>query len=367
MRLGAGSFRAAGVIVASWGLFGVLLGQQVYLLQAGRGPAGVWSHAMALELDYCLLWALATPGVLWLGRRFPLATPRALQKPASWWKAVVHLPASLACSMLVQVAHSWLLSRLYPGWFPRPAPGDIARSLVSNVDYGFILYWIVLLIGQSFDYVRSLEQAQVRHAELQEQVAEAQLQALQMQMHPHFLFNTFNSIAELIHEDPGGAERMLTSLGELLRVYLRSGETQESSLAQELDFLRRYLEIQQIRFEDRLSVQIAMSPGAETAVVPSLLLQPLVENAILHGISDREQDGVVQIDASVHETSLVLRVADNGHGLVDRVEAPLVEGRGLGNTRRRLERLYGKHHDFSIRTVEGGGTCASIRIPLKQP
>ena len=367
MRLAPSSIRAAILILVGWTLFGVLLGQQVYVLQAGKGPVGIWSHAMALQLDYCLLWALMTPVVLWLGRTFPLAAPRALRGRGFWWKAAVHLPASLACSMIVQVAHSTLLSRLFPSWFPRPSLSDIGRSVMFTADYGFILYWIVLLLGQSFDYMRSLEQAQVRQAELQEQVAEAQLQALRMQMHPHFLFNALNSIAELIHQDPSGAERMLTSLGELLRIYLRSSETQEISLAQEVDFLRRYLDIQKVRFEDRLAVQIDLRTGTPTAVVPSLILQPLVENAILHGIADRERDGFVQIDAAVEGGSLALCVSDNGPGLGQRRDGPVVEGRGLGNTRRRLERLYGKRHDFSIVPVEGGGMCASIRIPLKQP
>ncbi|HEX3478934.1 MAG TPA: histidine kinase [Kofleriaceae bacterium] len=356
--------RAGALIFAAWSLFGLSLGQQVYVLQDGRGPAGVWSHAMALQLHYCLIWALVTPAVLWLGRRFPVLAPRARRARGFWWRAAVHLPAGLACSVIVQITHGSLLSQIFSGWFPQPVLSDLARSAMINVDYGFLLYWLVLLLGQAFDYVRSLDQAQLRQAELQEQLTHAQLQALRMQMHPHFLFNALNSIAELIHDSPNAAEQMVNGLGDLLRIYLRSSETQEVALAQEIDFLRRYLAIQQVRFDDRLTVDIELDPGAHSAVVPSLILQPLVENAILHGIADRERDGVIRIRAALDRSSLALSVTDNGPGFAC-ADRPLVEGKGLHNTRRRLERLYGEHHDFSVRTVDGGGTCAALRLPLK--
>ncbi len=365
-KLRPSTLRAAALVFVAWTLFGVLLGQQAYVQQAGRGPAGIWSHATALQLHYCLLWALATPAILWLGHRFPLLAPRALRARRFWWRAAVHLPASLACSVAVQLAHGALLSRLLSGWFPRAPLADLMRSAVSNVDYGCILYWIVLLIGQAFDYGRSLEHAQIRQAALQEQLAEAQLQALRMQMHPHFLFNALNSIAELIHERPRAAEHMVTSLGELLRTYLRSSETQKVPLADEVAFLRRYLEIQQVRFEERLTVTIELEPGTPTAIVPSLVLQPLVENALLHGIADREAGGAIEIRAAVRGASLVLSVRDNGTGIAATGDGRPADGTGLTNTRRRLDRLYGASHELSVRALDGGGTCAEIRLPLQR-
>jgi two-component system LytT family sensor kinase len=358
--------RSAGLILLAWVLFGVLLGQQVYVLQAGRGPAGIWSHAIALQINYCLIWALLTPAILGMGRAFPLVGSASGRRRALVRAVSVHLAASVVCAMLVQATHSLTLSRIYPGWFPRPSAPEIALSLMGSVDYGFILYWVVTLLGQSFQHWRTLNEARVRQAALQEQLAHAQLAALQMQMHPHFLFNALNSVAELIHEDTHAAERMVTQLSELLRIYMRSGETQEISLAQEIDFLRRYLEIQKLRFEERLAVRIELDPGTETALVPSLILQPLVENSIVHGIADREQGGLIAIYASLHGASLELRVADNGPSLPERGHDPIVEGRGLGNTRVRLEHLYGEEQDFSLEPVAGGGTCASIRIPLKR-
>lgn len=360
--------KAAALILACWGTFGVLLGQQTYALQAGQGPAGVWSHALALQLNYCLVWAAATPVVLGLGRRFPLvarAQP-AQGRPALWHSLAVHLLAGLTCALIVQGAHSLLLPFLYPHWFPPVPLSLLRRSLVSTADYGVILYWVVLLTGQSVDSLRRSDEARIRHAELQEQLAEAQLQALRMQMRPHFLFNALNSVAALIPDDPRAAEHMLTRLGELLRIYLRSSELQEISLAQEIDFLRRYLEIQKLRFEERLHVHIRLDPAAETAAVPSLILQPLVENAIVHGIADRDRDGSIEIDAAVEGAELSLRVADNGSDSREPAPADWREGTGLGNTRRRLERLYGRRHGFSVEALANGGVCASIRIPLKQ-
>ncbi len=363
--------KSAGLILACWGVFGVLLGQQTYLLQAGQGPAGIWSHALVLQLNYCLIWAVVTLAVLRLGRRFPLVTPAepegGTRRPALWLSIPIHLIASVACALIVQGAHALVLPLFYPRWFPRTSGASLARSLMGTVDYGVILYWVVLLMGQSFDYLRRSDEARVRQAELQEQLAEAQLRALRMQMHPHFLFNALNSVAALISEDPRGAEHMLVRLGELLRIYLRSGETQEISLAQEIDFLRRYLEIQKLRFEERLDVRIRVELGAETAVVPSLILQPLVENAIVHGIAHRERDGTIEIEAAVRDAELSMRVSDNGSDAPEPAPPALsAEGTGLGNTRRRLERLYGSRHDFSVRAQESGGVCASIRIPLKR-
>jgi two-component system LytT family sensor kinase len=358
--------KTAVLILACWVVFGVLLGQQTYALQAGQGPAGIWSHALALQLNYCLAWALATPLVLFMGRRFPLIAA-AQGRSALWRSLAVHLLASVVCALVVQSAHSLLLPRLYPHWFPPVPLSLLRRSLISTVDYGVILYWVVLSAGQSLEYLRRFDEARIRQAELQEQLAEAQLQALRMQMHPHFLFNALNSVAALIPEEPRVAEHMLTRLGELLRIYLRSSEQQEISLAQEIDFLRRYLEIQKLRFEERLHVRIRVDPAAETAAVPSLILQPLVENAIVHGIADRERDGSIEIDGAVEGAELFLRVADNGSDTPGGAKGAFREGTGLGNTRRRLERLYGRRHGFTLEPLAKGGICASIRIPLKKP
>jgi two-component sensor histidine kinase len=363
MRGASSRLRTAAGIAGGWALYGVLLGQQTYALQGGRMP---WSHAMALQLDYCAVWTLVTPAVLALGRALPVVAPAAARGRFFWWKALVHLPAAVLVSMAVQGLHASLLCRLFPAWFPRPALADVARSMMMNLDYGSVLYGIVLLAGQSVTYVASVHRLRLGQAELHAQLKEAQLQALQMQMHPHFLFNALNSVAELVHEDPDAAERVVVGLGELLRVYLRSSEAQEVRLEEEVEFLQRYLDIQKVRFEERLSVQIDVGATARSAIVPSLILQPLVENAILHGIAEREADGVIAIDAQVSGGSLDLRVTDNGDGRAAVGAPAVIEGRGLRNTRRRLERLYGAEHSFSVSRAPNGGACASIRIPLKQ-
>jgi signal transduction histidine kinase len=357
--------RAVGLTVASWVLFGVLLGQQAYLIQTRQGVAGNLVHIIAHEVNYCLIWALLTPAIFRVGRAWPLvgATP---DRPRHLGRALaVHLVASVVCALVVPVTQLTTVARLYPGWFPRPTRSDLTRALFGGVDYCFILYWIVTFLGQSLSHWRSLTEARVQKAELQEKLAAAQLQALQMQMHPHFLFNALNSVAELIHEDATAAERLVTELSELLRIYLRTSETQLVSLAQEVDFLRRYLEIQKLRFDDRLAVQITLATETQTAMVPSLILQPLVENAIVHGIADREHDGLVTIAAERQGASLVVRVADNGPGRGEPQRHPIQQGRGLRHTRARLEQLYGARHELSIEPVAGGGTVAAIRIPFR--
>jgi hypothetical protein len=201
----------------------------------------------------------------------------------------VHLAGAVLSALVVQLTHALLLARLLPTWYPRPALSQIGRSLMGGLDYGFILYWIVTLLGQSLQHLRSLDEARVQQAEL-------------------------NSVAELIHEDPGRAEHMLPRLAELLRVYLRSGEAYETTLEEEVEFLRRYLEIQKLRFEERLTVDIRLDPATRDALVPSLILQPLVENSLRHGIADRERDGVVSILAALKDESLVLRTCDSLRG-----------------------------------------------------
>jgi signal transduction histidine kinase len=376
LRLRGDRLRAAVLVVVGWALFGLMLGNQVYVLQAGQGPAAQWSHVVVLQLHYCMLWALLTPLVFRLGQAFPLTfttrlsaslpPPRDARRPGLARALPVHLAAAVVSALVVQLTHAVLLARLFPAWYPPPSLPQIGRSLMGGLDYGFILYWIVTLLGQSLNHLRSLDEARVHQAKLQEQLAEAHLQALRMQMHPHFLFNALNSVAELIHEDPERAEHMLTRLAELLRLYLRSGEAHETTLEEEVEFLQRYLEIQKLRFEERLTVDIRLDPATRDALVPSLILQPLVENALRHGIADRERDGVVSILAAVNDGWLVLSVVDNGDGLRACPPAPPVEGRGLRNTRQRLERLYASAYALSVRTAAGGGTCARLDIPLKR-
>ena len=190
---------------------------------------------------------------------------------------------------------------------------------------------------------------------------EAQLHALKMQLHPHFLFNTLNSISELMHEDQEAAERMLKRLEDFLRLTFQNSDIQEISLEKELEFLRNYLEIQQVRFQNRLKVDLKIDPAAMKDSVPNLILQPIVENAIRHGIAPRLGPGKIEIRASHDNGQLLLQVEDDGPGLPG---GEYREGLGITNTRMRLEQLYGKQCRFQMTNNSYGGLLVTLQIPV---
>ncbi|HEX6313780.1 MAG TPA: histidine kinase, partial [Gemmatimonadaceae bacterium] len=208
---------------------------------------------------------------------------------------------------------------------------------------------------------RRFSEAARESEELQGRLDQARLHALRLQLQPHFLFNTLNTITALVHRDPPGAERMVTGLSELLRVSLGTAAEQEVRLDRELEVLRHYLDIQQVRFSDRLAVRFDVDPGAQDAMVPSLLLQPLVENAIKHGITPRVAAGQLHITVRRQGDMLAMEVADDGVGV--RGAEPLAEGVGLGNTRARLTSLYGKNHRLVAGPRSAGGFTVTIEIP----
>jgi len=214
------------------------------------------------------------------------------------------------------------------------------------------------------NYARSAQSQR----EMQERLSESRLEALKAQLQPHFLFNTLNTISALVHTDPDAAERMIHGLSELIRMALRTSALQEVPLSRELEVLWHYTAIQQIRFGDRLTVDIQVEPGAEDAVVPNLLLQPLVENSIKHGLSPRAAGGHVDVRVERRDATLHLKVADNGVGLGGADPALALERVGLGNARARLRHLYGDAHEFRVReNVEaGGGFVVEIALPFRE-
>ncbi len=348
-------FQTACSILAAWTIYGFLLGQQVYGLRTGDSLT--WQHALALELAYCYSWAALTPLILRLRRAFPVDGNQ-------WKRSVpVHIAAGLLFASAAQVGETVILVMMRLKWFPAPTLALLGRSIFSTLDYGFVLYSVVVLVAQTFAYFRQYTADQTQKAELKAQLADAQLKALRMQMHPHFLFNVLNSVSELIHENPEAADRAVTKLSELLRTFLNRSEVVEVRLEQEVQYLERYLEIQKIRFEERLQVDVNLDPRTRLALVPSFILQPLVENAIHHGVAEREHAACIQIQSCLEEGRVRLWVADNGDGRDEAVFGP--EGTGIRNTRRRLETAYGEDFRFSVERNRDGGVQASISIPYR--
>jgi LytS/YehU family sensor histidine kinase len=312
-------------------------------------------------LDW-LAYALLTPLVFRAARRFPLERPRigrntalhvigALLMSGAW--------AALGTMLRVAIFHSAAdatprgLLRWFVGWVSTTLP------------FGFGVYFALVGIQHAVAYLAKARERESQAARLAAQLSEARLGALRMQLHPHFLFNTLNAITVLVRDgDTAGASRMLELLSDILRLVLRADGAHETALSEELEFVERYLDIEQIRFSDRLQVRFDVHPALARAAVPRFLLQPLVENAVRHGIAQRSEGGTIEIRAWREGSDFVLTVRDSGPGL-DAVAKP-AGGVGLANTRARLSELYGEQGQLSVANAPGGGVIATVRLPYHE-
>ncbi|MGB9181406.1 MAG: sensor histidine kinase [Pyrinomonadaceae bacterium] len=352
------------LIFGGWMLFAVFFGLQSYVTSAYFGRPVTWGGALSVWLICACIWATLTPFVIWLARRFPVDRIRR------WRNLGVHLLAGALISMLQLAIYIFARQLLLPETARPFAPLDaLRRILVSEFHANLLIYLTIIGLCHAYEYYvryrereRRAAQLELDAAQLETQLAQAQLDALRMQMQPHFLFNTLNTINVLMQEDVQAAQRMLVRLSELLRLALQNTNTHEVSLRHELEFLRSYLEIEQTRFQDRLTVTMDVEDDALDAQVPNLLLQPLVENAIKHGIAPRAEAGTVLIRAARVNGYVELQVRDNGPGIKDAAER-FTNGIGLSNTRARLERLYGGASSFALTDADGGGLQVTISIP----
>jgi LytS/YehU family sensor histidine kinase len=250
--------------------------------------------------------------------------------------------------------------------FKKPFVEMVWIRLANEFHLELIVYGMILGVGYAFSYYRRFRERELRTTQLESQLAQAELQALRMQLQPHFLFNTLNGIAGLVRDQKNrAAVSMIAGLSDLLRHTLQNAGKQEVPLREELEFLELYLDIQQMRFPDRLKVQMQIAPEALDAQVPNLMLQPLVENAIRHGIAERAAAGTVGVSARRENGQLELKVYDDGPGLQPKQRPEESAGIGLSNTRARLEQLYGERYRFDVQNRAEGGVEAIIRIPLQ--
>jgi two-component system LytT family sensor kinase len=342
--------------VLVWAVVAVILAGQGYLSSAYRGRPSSWSSTLAYSFSFYAIWALLTPMVLWLAARVPLARRRLARSLA------VHVAASVACALL----QGWVFAVAF--WPEYSDGGRLASPmalwqsmLVAHFHSNLLVYWVIVGGALALDYRARFRERELGAARLESRLARAELQALKAQFHPHFLFNTLNTISALVRQEPLAAERMVSRLGELLRTSVDSHPAEEVPLEQELDFIDRYLEIEETRFGDRLRVERRIDASAREALVPHLLLQPLVENALRHGVAPIRAGATVTIRAERRDATLHLEVRDDGAG----APPPLTEGVGLASTRARLEHLYGDRHAFCIEHAPGRGFSASIELPLR--
>jgi two-component sensor histidine kinase len=348
------SARSAFIIFAVWTTLGLLAFAQGALYFAQSGQHVTWGMFWARMLDWYTC-AVFTPFFFWMAARFPIDRRH--------WRIniFVQLAGSSVC-VLIKYAF------LYALWHERDATITYQRVLASNFIIESMIIWAVIAIIHGILFYRRWQEREQLAAELRTRLSESQLEVLKGQLRPHFLFNTLNSISTLVHSDPASADRMVVQLADLLRASLETSGKHEIPLTEELALLERYLDIMRVRHEDRLSVAISATPRARGALVPHFILQPLVENAIEHGIGQRAGAGHITVDATDIGDTLQLRIADDGDGIESRVTGSLTpdEGVGLGNTRLRLRQLYGDAHSFTIHCADAGGTIVTVILPLRR-
>jgi len=270
----------------------------------------------------------------------------------------VHFVLNIA-TLLVSVVLVMGLRRLIGG----PSMGGVALQLAGSLNTSLITYWTIVLIAHAVQYYEDGQKKALRSAELATQLSDARLNVLKAQLHPHFLFNTMHAISAFLYEEPEKAETMLAELAELLRLALESTSDQIVPLSQELDFVDRYLSIQKTRLGDRLTVDVDIEPELATAGVPSMLLQPLVENAVEHGIAKRLGPGHLRLRIQCRSGNLWMEVSDDGPGLPEPKLRPSEWRVGLRNTSERLIQLYGDDHSFELSNSPEGGLLARVVIP----
>ena len=349
-----------GGFVGAWTALALLAAAEIYVAQLHWDKPVTWELAFRRSFKEIYAYAVCSLAVLWVCNRLPLQPGRR----GRW--IGLHMIVALVFSLAHVALVSWLEAgeisvqtgqRLtFPYLF-----GKLVFNMTSS---NLFKYWIFVLGHLGWQYSQRYRERERQAAALATELVQARLQALRMQINPHFLFNTLNTISALVHENPDAADRMIVRLSELLRRTLDRGDVQEVPLREELEFLKSYLEIEQMRFPDRLTVTFDIEPKTQELLVPHLILQPLVENALRHGIMPREEAGRIEISARVAEGQhLELKVRDNGNGLAPANGTPGREGIGLKNVRSRLTQLYGGAQEFTLGNASGGGVEARLRLP----
>ena len=356
--------QVAGIWLA-WTIAGLFYITQDSVPRLYRGQPVAWKYVFVGWMTGMYVCAALTPALLWIGNRWPV------ERRVSY--APLHLGFSVVFSILATVIEVpfLLLLGVFPAATPPPLAAGIRVMLSFGIQGGVFRYWAVIALQAVYRSQKNAKfrereafELRVQASELAQQLTTAQLSALKMQLQPHFLFNTLGAITVLIQQrKTAEAEAMVARLADLLRLTLEDVEAQEVPLWRELEFLRLYLSIEQVRFDDRLKVRIQPAPALSDTLVPHMVLQPIVENAVRHGLGQSEEIVTIEVAATRANGSLALVVSDDGPGLVS--PGPDHSGIGLTNTRARLNRLYGDHATLVIAPGRDRGVCVTITLPIR--
>jgi two-component system LytT family sensor kinase len=344
------------------GFFSALEAYRLTTLNMSEGMEIEAGRLLLLNLAYWYVPAAFTPVIFWISERFKL-------DGGHWVRGVLaHVAGAAAFSVVHILCMVGMRLLLWPGMsHPASVPWttSLQQQYLRNLDWTLMTYAAIAGLSYALGYQRESQERAITSASLEARLAEARLKTLEAELHPHFLFNTLHAISTLVHVEPDAADRMISRLSDLLRItFARSGAA-KVTLQEELEFLQKYLEIEQTRFQDRLTVSFDIDPETLDAEVPRMILQPLVENAIKHGVAPRSGPGTIRITAAHEDKALRLEVKDNGVGLSGGARAQLQGGVGLANTRDRLECLYGSGHALSF--IEGGeGLTVQMRFPFSR-
>ncbi|MFH0991734.1 MAG: histidine kinase [bacterium] len=344
-----------------WTLVGLFFASQAYVWYADILKSSIsWSRAIQINLPFYYLWALFTPIIFWLAKRFRFERQSIIRA------LLVHIPVSfilavtqLIAAQIVDMSFRPYALQLFEEF------RSVEFLFAVNFHMNVLTYWIVLAVGYLVEYYHRYREHELHTMKLKQQLTQAELQALKMQLHPHFLFNTLNAISSLMHKNVDDADRVLTRLGDLLRYSLKTVGVQEVTLKEEIDFLQQYLEIEKVRFGRRLKVVIDIPKELLPLKVPNLILQPIVENAIKYAVNTRRSGGMVTIAARKMNEKVHLTVIDNGPGLPSENGTGITEGIGLSNTRARLIQLYGDLEALQFTSIPAKGLEVCIKVPYR--
>src|SRR5262245_43233694 len=356
------NWRRAVLLFVGWTLVSVIFAGISYAAAIGENNKEFgFGSALRLNLIQFYLWAILAPFVFSFSRRFPIEL-----RPLNVRNLLLYFPALISFAGIHQVLHLTVLWSVTPRWRQKyPALIDCYRAYFA---FGFYIDLIIALLivvaVHALLYYQNFRASELAQSSLKAQLAQAQLRALKMQLHPHFLFNTLHSISSLVVEVPPKANSMIARLGDFLRLTVENSEQQLVTLKEETEFLRCYLDIEQVRFGERLTVTFALEPQTLSAQVPHLILQPVVENAIQHAIAPRAARGHINIQAKRLDSSLRVAISDNGPGISSNAISPAKKCVGLTNVRTRLQQIYGPDFRFELTNGGNGGLMVVMEIPF---